>query len=232
MRKTKDVLLDAVIRDIPFFSCLSSEEILELRHWLIEKYFVRNKIIFLEEDTQNYMYVVLSGKVKAVHVSEDGKEHILAVHKSGDFFGEMAMLDGKTAPATVIAMEDTHILILAKKDFEKYLLKNDKVLRQIISVLCLRLREAWLMHKVLSLPRVEDRIRTLLKWMGMQYGVTSPGGTILLSKLTHQDIADYASVSRETVSRFLSKMAKDGEIEILGDKRLLLKSQELRELRS
>ncbi|MBF0559385.1 MAG: Crp/Fnr family transcriptional regulator [Nitrospirae bacterium] len=223
MRKSKEPLPDAVIRDVPFFACLSTDEIKELRHWLVEKYFERNKIVFLEEDTQNYMYVVLSGKVKAVHMSEDGKEHILAVHKSGDFFGEMTLLDGKTAPATVIAMEDTHILILARKDFEKYLLKNDKFLRQIISVLCLRLREAWMMHKVLSLPRVEDRIRTLLKLMSMNYGVKGPDGTLLATKLTHQDIADYASVSRETVTRFLNRLSKGGEIKILGDKRLLLK---------
>lgn len=222
MLKNKDGLLDFAIRDVPFFACLSADELRELRRWLVEKYFVRNKIIFLEEDTQNYMYVVLSGKVKAVHVSEDGKEHILAVHKSGDFFGEMALLDGKTAPATVIAMEDTRILILSKKDFEKYLMKNDKVLRQIISVLCVRLREAWMMQKVLSLPRVEDRIRTLLKLIGMHYGIKSAGGTILSTKLTHQDIADYASVSRETVTRFLKKMVKDGDIEILDDKRILL----------
>lgn len=222
MRKSKEFLFDAAIRNVPFFACLSAEEVKELRHCLVEKFFARSKIIFLEEDTQNYMYVVLSGKVKAVHMSEDGREHILAVHKTGDFFGEMALLDGKTSPATVIAMEDTRILILSGKDFDRYLMRNDKVLRQVISVLCLRLREAWMMHKVVSLPRAEDRIRTLLKLMAVHYGVKSPMGTVLATKLTHQDLADYASVSRETVTRFLNKLAKDGEIEILRDKRLLL----------
>ncbi len=224
MGKSKRLLYDTVIKGIPFFACLSEEESAELKHILVEKHFSRNKIIFLEEDTQNYMYIILSGKVKVVHLSPDGKEHILAVHKTGDFFGEMALLDGKTSPATVIAMEDTHIMIMSKKDFEEYLLKSNKVLRQIISILCSRLRESWMVLKVLSMPRAEDRIKTVLKLMGMQYGVKDKRGTVITIKLTHQDIADYSSVSRETVTRFLNKLVRDGEIEVLDDRNLLLKS--------
>jgi CRP/FNR family transcriptional regulator len=94
----------------------------------------------------------------------------------------------------------------------------------MVLVLCLRLREAWLMQKILSQPRVEDRLRTLLKLMSMNSGVKDKRGSIIATKLTHQDIANYASVSRETVSRFLNKLEKKGEIEILEDKKILLTS--------
>ena len=169
------------------------------------------------------MYIILSGKVKVVHLSPDGKEHILAMHKSGDFFGEMALLDGKTSPATVVAMEETDIIIIAKKDFDEYFLRNEKVLRQIISILCSRLRESWMMLKVLSLPRAEDRIITVLKLLGDSYGMQDRRGTVITIKLTHQDIADYAGVSRETATRFLNQLVRDGRIEVLDDRNLLLK---------
>lgn len=213
---------EKIITAIPFFACLSEEEVKDLKDLLVEKHFFRNQIIFVEEDTQNYMYIILTGKVKAVHLSRNGKEHIIAVHKAGDFFGEMAMLDGKTSPATVIAMEDTDILILAKRDFEEFLLKNNRALKQIISVLCARLRESWMMLKVLNLPRAEDRIKTVLNLMGAHYGVKDNRGIIITIKLTHQDIADYSAVSRETVTRLLNQLARDGEITVLDDKNLLL----------
>ena len=95
MRK-KQIRIESVVKGIPFLAGLSKDEVEEMLELLVDKHFAKNKIIFLEEDTQNYMYVILSGRVKAVHISEDGKEHILAVHKSGDCFGEMALLDGKT----------------------------------------------------------------------------------------------------------------------------------------
>lgn len=222
---TKDktyALLNNVIKHVPFFACLSGDEIQDLRHVLVEKHFRKNQIILSEEDTQNYMYIILAGKVKAVHFNSDGKEHILAVRKTGDFFGEMALLDGKTAPATVIAMEDTTLVIISKKDFE-VLLKKEKVLRELISVLCERLRESWMMNKVLSLHDAEDRIRTLLRLMGIHFGIKDQRGILITLKLTHQDIADYSSLSRETVTRLLNKLIKTGEIEVLDDKNLLLK---------
>src|SRR5271157_3140874 len=95
-RKSKNVLFDSVVKGIPFFGCFADMDREDLRQLLVEKHFAKNNIIFLEEDTQNYMYVVLSGAVKVVHMSMDGKERILAVHRAGDFFGEMALLDGKT----------------------------------------------------------------------------------------------------------------------------------------
>jgi len=223
VKKSKSLLFDRIIKGIPFFACLSEEEIKELQHVLVEKHFSRNKIIFLEEDTQNYMYVILSGRVKIVHLGQDGKEHILAVHKTGDFFGEMALLDGKTAPATVIAMEDTNIMIMSKKDFEEYLLKNSRVLKEIISILCARLRDSWMMNKIMSLTSAEDRVRTLLKLMGMHYGMEDKRGTVITLRLTHQDIADYSSLSRETVTRLLNRLVRDGEIEVLDNRNILLK---------
>jgi CRP/FNR family transcriptional regulator len=90
-------------------------------------------------------------------------------------------------------------------------------------MLCLRLREAWLMQKVLSFADAENRVRVVLKHISTQYGTKDNRGTIITLKLTHKDIADYASVSRETVTRFLDKFAKDGEIEFLDNKYLLLK---------
>jgi CRP/FNR family transcriptional regulator len=79
--------------------------------------------------------------------------------------------------------------------------------------------------KLLSLPRAEDRIRAALKLLCTNHGTKDKRGMIILCKLTHQDIADYASVSRETVTRFLRKSVKKEEIEVLDDKYLLLKHQ-------
>jgi len=212
-----------LLRSLPFFQGLSDKEFADLKHIFVERHYARNKTIFLEEDTVNYMYIILSGKVKVIHSGLDGKEHIVAIHQKGDFFGEMALLDGKTSPATVVALEDTLIAIISSKDFEKYLLKNDKILRQTVSILCTRLREAWMMIKVLSLPNAEDRVRAVITIVSDYYGYKDARGTVLSSRLTHQNIADYSFVSRETVTRLMNRFAKDGEIEVLENKDIVLK---------
>ncbi len=213
-----------LIKGISLFASLSDAELSELKRIIIKKRFSKEEIILLEEDTSNYMYFIYSGKVKAVQISEDGREQILAIHKKGDSFGEMSMLDGKTSPATVIAMEDAEVGLIVKNDFERYLLKNNKVLKQIISLLSSRLREAWLRLKVLSFADSEHRVRAVLKLLGEQNGIKDARGTIIALKLTHKDIAAYASVSRETVTRLFDILLKNKEIEILSDKHILLKT--------
>lgn len=212
-----------IIKTIPLFTTLSQEEISQLEQIIIKKHFKKNEIIVLEEDTLKYMYIVYSGKVKVEQISEEGKEHILAIHKKGEFFGEMSMLDGKTSPATVVAMEDAEIGMITKNDFERHLLKNDKVKKEIMSLLCQRLREAWLRLKVIRFADAEQRVMAVLKLISAQYGVKDMRGTIITLRLTHEDIANYASLSRETVTRIIDRFLREGAIESLERKYILLK---------
>ncbi|MFO0752967.1 MAG: Crp/Fnr family transcriptional regulator [Thermodesulfovibrionales bacterium] len=223
LSRSREARNERLVRTTPLFACLSDDEFGALRHICHERRFPKGKVILSEEDTYQYMYIILSGKVKAVHFSPDGKEHILAIHKRGDFFGEMALLDGKTAPASVVAMEDSEIVLISRGDFQGYLLQSRKACEQLISLLCARLRESWMVLKVLSLPEAAQRVRAVLKMVSLQHSAQDGRGTILTVKLTHQDIAGYASVSRETVTRILSTLIREGKIEILESRNILLK---------
>lgn len=210
-----------MIKNIPFFAGLAPEEADAIELLVVRKHFSRGEVVLFEEDTSNYMYIVVSGKVRAVQLSEDGKEHILAIHKRGDHFGELALFDGKTSPATVIAMEESDIGLLSKKDFDNLVLKNETILFKFLTTLCMRLRESWMMLKMMSFADAEERVRAVLKQMSRLYGVKEQRGVLISLKLTHKEIAGYASVSRETVSRLMTKFSRGGEIEIL-DKRYIL----------
>jgi len=212
-----------ILEGIPFFSCFTDEELTNVEQVIVEKHYKKNAVILMEDETKNYMYVVFSGKIKVVQVSPEGKEHILVIRKKGDFFGEMSLLDGKTQPATVVAMEDATIGLIAKNDFDRYLRNNDRVLQEIISLLCERLRESWMMLRILNLTDAEQRVRAVLTHVSSLYGVKDLRGTIIPMKLTHKEIADYASLARETVSRLLSSFCQSGEIEILENKNIVVK---------
>jgi CRP/FNR family transcriptional regulator len=215
--------LEQIFGNTPLFRGLPLDDLVDLEQLVTKKRFSRNQVILLEEDTLEYMYVIYSGKVKVIQTSLDGREHILAVHGRGDFFGEMGILDGKTSPATVVALEDAEIGLITRKDFDQYLMTKERFLKELILMLCSRLREAWLSLKVMSLTGAESRVRAVLKLIGAQHGIKDRRGTIIALKLTHRDIARHISLSRETVTRQLDHLLREGEIEILDDKRILLK---------
>ena len=213
-----------LIKGIPFFASLTTDEAEAVESLVVRKHFSRGEVVLIEEDTSNYMYILVTGKVRVVQLSSDGKERILAIHKRGDYFGELALFDGKTAPATVIAMEESEIGLLSKCDFDMLVLNNERILFQFLSALCKRLRESWQMLKMMSFADAEERVRSVLKNMGKLYGVKDQRGVLVSLKLTHKDIANYASVSRETVTRFMNRFSREGEIEILDKKYILIKS--------
>jgi CRP/FNR family transcriptional regulator len=212
-----------VLKKIPLFGVLNDEELSKLQELIVNRRFSKNQIVLLEEDTPKYLYIIYSGKVKVIKTNIDGKEQILAIHKKGDFFGEMSLLDKKTSPASVIAIEDSYIGLLFQNDFENYFLTDQRLLKQIISILCGRLREAWLMVKVLGFTGAEEKIRAILKLISISYGIKDTRGTIIAVRLSHRDIASYASLSRETVTRLIDKFIADDEIEIIDKKYILLK---------
>lgn len=213
-----------IISNIPFFSTLTPEEIRQVEKLFRKKSFEKEQIVLYEEDTSNYMYLIYSGKVRVVKMNEEGKEQIITIHKKNDFFGEMSLLDGKTAPATIIAHEESVIGLLHKDDFEEHLLRNEGIRRKIIELLCSRLRDSWEMIKILSFnaENAQDRVISLLDRLGELYGVSDDRGVIIDVKMTHQQMASYASVTRETMSRVLRTLEKAGMISVLDNKAILL----------
>jgi CRP/FNR family transcriptional regulator len=217
-----------LIRRIPLFATLSEEEFKSIEHIFQVKNYPKNQIIFLEEETGNYMYIVLAGKVKVTKSTASGKETILAIHQAGDFFGEMALLDGKTSPATVSAMEDSRIATIFHADFQHLLMANEKVVRQIIQVLCGRLRQVWSQVQELSHSSADDRIRAGILQLSRKHGVQDARGIIINLKITHQELAELVGTSRETVTRALARLQKKGIVQLDHRRIILLKPNELR----
>jgi CRP/FNR family transcriptional regulator, cyclic AMP receptor protein len=215
-----------LIRRIPLFSTLTDEEFIPLQDIFVLRSYNKNQVIFLEEETGNYMYLVLSGKVKVSKAGAGGKETILAIHRAGDFFGEMSLLDGKTSPATVSAMEDSKIISVSGVDFHKYLMHNEKVLLQIINVLCARLRQVW-QTQSLSSSTADAKIKLGLYQLAKRHGIQDAHGTIIDLKITHQELSEMVGTSRETVTRVLTRLREEGIIEVEQRRITLLNPQAL-----
>ena len=208
----------ALLRNVQLFSSLTDQELLQISEKIRIKTFRKNETILHEEDTNEYMYTILSGKVKVIQTSEDGKETILAMHKTGDFFGEMSLIDGKTMPATVLAMEETLTAIISKQEFILLISMQGKVLEKLLIILCTRLRESWNKIQMLNFNNAAQRIKMLFSMLSAEYGEKSVDAITLNIKLTHQDIANMAGITRETVTRVIDKWQRDKEITVLKNK--------------
>ncbi len=205
-------------KKIQLFSSLTDKELRRIIERLVVKRFRKNEIILQVEDTNEYMYMILNGETKVVQTTEDGKEILLAIHQSGEFFGEMSLIDGKTSPATVIATKDSTAAIISKKDFYSLVKTQEKVLDNLLLILCSRYRESWEKIQLLNLKTASQRIKILFLMLSDKYGEKTAEGVTLNIKLTHQEIADMTGMARETVTRVIDRCQQDGEISVLKNK--------------
>jgi CRP/FNR family transcriptional regulator len=218
------------LQNIQLFSSLTDLELQQIAGKIRIEEFRKNEIVLREEDTNEYMYIILDGQVKVIQATEDGKEILLAIHKSHEFFGEVSLIDGKTAPATVQASEDSFIAFISKRDFFALLSSQHKVLEKLLQILCLRLRDSWKRIYLLNFKHATDRVKTLFLSLSFDNSTQTPEGIVLNLKLTHQEIADMTGLTRESVTRVLDKFQRDGGITVLKNKRICLRHHFLKDV--
>jgi CRP/FNR family transcriptional regulator, cyclic AMP receptor protein len=210
------------LQQTPLFFSLTPEELNQIRKQVVIRSFSKNEVILQEENSNEFMYVILDGEAKVIQTTEGGKEIIITVHQSGDFFGELSLIDGKTAPAAVLATKQSVTAIISKKDFYSLLLSQDKILKNLLQILCSRLRESMKKIQLLNFTNAAQRIKMLFLMLAESYGEKTPKGTVLNIRLIHQNIADMTGLTRETVTRILDKWQKGGQIKIQTDRNILL----------
>jgi CRP-like cAMP-binding protein len=97
------------------------------------------------------LYIIASGEVKIVKKTAGGDELEVALHRTGDFFGEMAVLDDAPRSASVIAVADTKCLFLSAWDFKARMKLHPEIAMEILPVVVKRFRET--NAKLLALSR-------------------------------------------------------------------------------
>ena len=211
------------LRNLQMFATLSDTELEEIASKLVVKNYRKDEVILWQDDTNAYMYLVLTGRVKVVATTEDGKEIIKAIHGAGDSFGELSLLDCKTSPAEVVAMKETSAAIISKENFLKIIHTHEKVLDNLLHMFCVRLRESWERVEMVNFKNSEQRITMLLHQLAGTHSEKVAEGTLLNIRLTHQTLASMSGLTRETVSRTLDSLQKDNFIKIhKGDRKIIL----------
>jgi CRP/FNR family transcriptional regulator len=228
MRQIMKEQTDFSLKNIQLFTSLTDEELRKVSDKLSIKRFKKNDTILLEEDTNEFMYIILSGKVKVTRTTTEGKEIIFAIHQTGNFFGEITLIDGQTMPASVIATEDSLIAIISKKDFFSLLFLQKKILLNLLTIFCSRLRKSWETIQLLNFNNASQRVKMLFLMLSEEYGKQTDNGITLNIKLTHQNISDMTGMTRETVTRIIDKLQKNGDITVLKNKFIHLNTNYLK----
>jgi len=128
------------LRSVPLFASLDDKAATDLRNLLRSSTVPRKTRLFRQGDSGDSMYLIESGRISISITDEEGKEVTLAELAQGDFFGEMALIDGKQRSADASVIEDARLAILARADFLSFIRMNPDVALVMLSAVTHRLR--------------------------------------------------------------------------------------------
>ncbi|MFL5284854.1 MAG: Crp/Fnr family transcriptional regulator [Rhodopila sp.] len=185
------------------FTAMQPEELDRLLAMASERAVRRGQTIFLKGDPGSSMMAVLSGSVRISTGSSDGKEITLNIIRTGDVFGEIALLDGRPRSADATAIEDCNLLVIERRHFQPFLHANHDLLVRMLAMLCHRLRQTSAALGDLVTLDLPGRLARLLMRLADDHGTQTPAGIRIEFKLSQRDIGTRVASSRESVNKQL-----------------------------
>jgi CRP/FNR family transcriptional regulator, cyclic AMP receptor protein len=206
-----------LIRTVPIFSDLEEATLKKIVEIGLLRKYTKNSIVFLEEETGAILFIISTGKVKVVRTDDDGKEVILSILGQGDFFGEMALLDGLPRSATVVALDESELFILHRREFLNLLESSPQIAASLLRELTQRLRKADEQIENLSLKDAVGRVATVFIRLAGEMGKIRKGEVVIEDFPLQQDLANMAGTSRETISRTIHQFMRHDYVDQKGN---------------
>lgn len=202
--------LQLLLKKHDFFNGLTSEEIQPIFQFAIKKTFSDKEILFHEGDERKFLYLLKKGTVLISKLSEDGEERLINILAEGEMFPHTGFFDDRPYPGTATAKKQVDVLLIPITAFENFVEAHPKLAFRIIKVMS---KKIYLLQRklneMLSL-NVEERLLSTLK----QLNDLNKNESI---HLTHQELGNIVGASRETVTRQLKKLEKEGKVKVEKD---------------
>jgi len=205
-----------LLRAVPIFAELGDEHIASLARYATRRRYPKDTVVFFENEEGDTFFMIIEGRIKVTILGDDGREIILSVLGPGDFFGEMALLDNEPRSATTIAIEEAELLLLSRSDFQSVVAENQSITGALIKILTGRLRRANHQISTLALLDVYGRVARALLDMAREEGRRLKDGRMAFRRATHQEIANRIGTTRETVTRMLKDLERQGMVHVEG----------------
>lgn len=203
------------LRSFPLFRDLSDEELAKLSEYAIRRVYPKKTAIFHEGDRKEAVYFIQEGLVKTFKTDENGHEHIVSFLKRGDMFPHTGLFHDLPYPATAEAIEQAVLLALPVKPFEQFIVGAPLVAIKMMRVMSEKMTELQGKLQELTGLDVLNRGQLFLLKLAEEYGKPQPDGSLHVDfPMGHQDFASAIGTSRETVSRLLNQLRKEGILDM------------------
>ena len=206
--------LAAVLGKAALLAGLSPAELQLLAARTVRKLFSAGELLFSEGEPCNGLHIIARGKVRIFKTSAGGREQVLAVNIPGETVAELPVFDNGPYPASAVAIEDTEIAFISRRDFHAYCMEHPEVALKVLAVAGARLRRLVGIVEELSFTTIRQRLVSVLIKLALADGKSTTDGIEVLLPASHQELANQLGTVRELISRNLMRLQAEGLLEV------------------
>ena len=200
----------AVLQSLPLLSSLPKVTIAHLAQQAVERIFARREIVLHKNGAPASVCFLIEGRLQGVDFTMDDREVGLYFINPGDYFGEVALVDGQLQPEFVTAVARSRVVLIPRETIKPILFASPKLAESLCVRLATRLRGVSAQRRILGLSSPLQRVCAQLELLGMTHGKVT--GRVLNTP-THQELAIMINASRETVTRVFQLLQSRGIVE-------------------
>ena len=194
---------------VELFQGISETEAQRVARLCTERMYRKNATIFSKGDLSNALFIVKTGKVRILSVSEKGTETIVHILKEGAIFGELLLSEEQRA-FTAVTGTDALVTVLSKGSLVELLTAIPTVSRNFIRLLSKRLAKVEMEVGDFGHTWSYNRLTKVLLRLCEEHGKETPVGIVIPLRLTHEDLANLIGTTRETVTTQMIRFRRMG----------------------
>lgn len=204
---TDRLLKPEVLARIPLLAGLTPDELGNLAMHMQVRRFGKGEYVVQKGSAGDVLMFLLAGCLQAVNYTRDGKEIGLNLITPGNFFGELALIDGLPRSASIIAIESAAVAYLARDRALGLIYGKPALAERMLKHFASTVRNLTHYRELLALPHAHQRLYALLCQIKTR---AHDGRDVVVNLPTQQQIAIMINTSRETVSRILTELQQKG----------------------
>lgn len=224
-------MASSVLGRVPLFADLAEAEIEAISAALRRRRYARGSLIHASGAMGADFYIIESGRVTIQLTSGQGQALTLRLLGPGDFFGEISLLDDVPWYGDATAVDDCHLLLLAKRDFLGILDRYPGVSRRLLTIICKRLRHNASFAQDLAFLDIATRLARALVALVESEGWGWTGGSRPLDarpvEISQSALAAHVGATRESINKWLGYYERRGYIRRTRDGIVVLRLDEL-----
>lgn len=203
-----------LLGNVSIFSALSSDELDHLLKATTTKRLQPKETLFRKGDPGNQLYGILSGSLKITNTGTDGKDVLFSLMGPGEVVGEIALLDSEDRSATAVAVEETELLTLDRRELIPFLESHPRATIGLAGVLAARVRHLSERAEDRQTMPLPGRMAKKLLALAKQHGKRPIVGGPVEVRLPQQDLGDLVGTTRESVNKQLRAWEEEGIVEL------------------